>query len=278
MAEAALTGGSPKRRFQDTAPKVLNEDLQSVLQEFVRQLLTGRNDEIVKKYFGAFSSVSATGQVTYPLCYVKEMINELSSGTTWGMEMMEPLAKLEVSTEQEEGSGMEMQCIVQIAILLRCFCVRSFGAYSPFGIVPDDVKPALAFSRIPAEYTSLTKATSFIDAEISMYRAPTLIYMAPASQRFEGVVGLIAYTDGVCSLKYGYKVTIGDNRRNVAVFDSSELDREYLLRGQVIKSRNPKVSTQKGWRYLSVKEIGDFIGASLRVAVPPDKFLDVAAS
>lgn len=155
-------------------------------------------------------------------------------------------------------------------ILSHCFCARSFGDYySPFDIVPDGVNPALAFIKLPAEYLSLTQqAAPFIDAEINKYTAPKLIYMAPASQMFQGVEGLIAYTDGMRSLKYGYQVKTGD-RQNVAVFNSSELDRTYLFRGQV-KSRKPKVSTQKaGWKYLSVKEIRDFIGASLQLEVPP---------
>lgn len=156
---------------------------------------------------------------------------------------------------------MNIECIVQVAILIRCMSAHYFGAHSPFDIVPDGVKPALVFLRIPADLTNLTDATPFIDAEVSQHHIPTLIYIYPTSDYFKDVRGLVVYTNGEQDAnsrevkKIGYQIKTGDNQ-HVNVIYAAVLDHTYLFRGRINSTVNTKLSTQNvGWTYLSVSEM-----------------------
>lgn len=271
--EERLTGATPARRFRDTVRRPQQEEQLPLLKLFVAQLLSGEREETLNHYFGAFSSIGADGRVSYPLCYVQEILRILCPDSREVRHMLSILEKLQVSTEQE-GTGMDMECTVQMAIVLRCLRAHWHGTDSPFDIVPPNVTPDLIFVRIPARLRNLAAAKSFIDLEINKYSKPTLLYIDSASQRFEGVEGLVVYTNGANNItRFGFQSKAGDDKC-VKEISPDLLDCSYLVRGRVKAARPQPSKQKKGWNYMTVAEVVTLIGTSLQLAMPRDMLVD----
>ena len=240
-----------------------------VLQRFLRELLGGRRDPVVTR---AFVSVGANSLVSYPLCYVKEIFTLLSHGQSVKV-LLEILQKLE-NHLRSKHSGIAWECTVQVAIILRMLEATWFGSQGPFELVPEETNPNLDFRTLPDEINTLEGARDFINAIIGSYKSPTLIYVVGANACFPAVEGFMVYTnacpDGVKIV--GFQMKTGDVKPRKAIDTGVINGGAVLIRGRAL-AKNPR-EPKAGWRYMTSKQVRDFVGNSLLLAMPRDWLQD----
>ena len=178
---------TPQTRFAQTH-NVPDDRLRlQILSGFVAELLTGTIDQ--------FSSVGMDLKVSYPLCYVCEILKELLPNSKPVRALLRILIKLESASEQV-GTGMDWEASVQLAVILRCMSSHYRGTSAPFDIVPDGVHPVLEFLRLPQGCTSLPLSRDFINSAVRRCKVPTLLYIEATESSFEAIDGLVIYSNG----------------------------------------------------------------------------------
>eukprot|EP01033_Poteriospumella_lacustris_P016295 gene16295-11651_t len=243
-----------------------------VLQKFVMELRSGRRDPLVARYYGALASVGADLRVSYPLCYVKEILAQLSDDAAVTT-LLEILNKLE-SQLGITHSGLAWECTVQVAIILQMLAAHWFGWVGPFGLVPTGTKPALAFRTLPGECDSLQNARTRMNDMIAAYTVPTLIYVGSANARYPEVEGFVAYTDGrSSSVKIvGFQMKSADVKPRRGINTRLIHGGAVLIRGRA-RAKRPR-EPKAGWTYMTSAQVRGFLGNSLLLAMPREWLQD----
>ena len=265
-------------RFAQMNISVEPDKCLDVLKRFVGELLSGQRDPVVTRYFGAFANVDANSRVSYPLCYVKEILQVLSPSTTTAVTvLLENLLKLEshLNSSKQHSSGLAWECTVQVAIILQMLDATWCGSEGPFELAPVGVQPSLDFRTIPDECNTLESARTFIDAIVVDYKSPTLIYVVSANAGFPAVEGFLVYTDGSSN----HPRIVGFGMQTTDVKPRQEMDPRVIDGGAVLirghaSAMNPREPKVVGWRYMTSEQVRDFLGNSLLLAMPREWLQD----
>eukprot|EP01041_Mallomonas_annulata_P013578 gene13578-28825_t len=257
-------------RFKQIVIAIKPDQEVDVFQRFVRQLLTGDRDPVVGEYYSAFQSVGKDSKVSYPLCYIKEILWQLKGYGKPVKVLLDILNKLE-SHLDSTNSGMEWECSVRIAIVLQMLAAKVSGLGGPFDLVAVGTKPNLAFHTLPAECCTVKAASTLMANIIAEYEIPTLIYMDSANAQFPEVEGFVVYTSGdpTTAKTVGFQAKKSDEKPRKDMDTNLINGGAVLIRGRVTakKPRKPK----NGWHYMTFTEVRDFLGHSLLLAMPRDK-------
>jgi hypothetical protein len=267
-------GLTPKERFQQMAIAIAPNDKREVLKRFIQELLTGTQDSIVSRYYKGLMSVGKNYLVSYPLCYIREIFNQLNSCNAVAM-LLQILNKLESHLDARH-SGMEWECTVQIAIILRMLDASWLGSSGPFDIATEGINPDVAFRTLHSECDTVVKASEVIDSIIVQYKKPTLIYVDTANARFPQVEGFLVYTNGDQDPTTAKRVGFQMKKFDVKPRDVMNTDlingEAFLIRGRVV-AKNPR-EPRRGWSYMTSVQVRDFLGNSLLLAMPRDMLQD----
>jgi hypothetical protein len=256
---------APSVRFSQMDITVETSEQQDLLKRFVSELLSGRRDPVVARYYGAFASVDAKFQVSYPLCYVKEILKQLEVIPAVTA-ILEILSKLENNLNSKH-SGIAWQCTVEVAIVLRMLKAAWVGSGGPFDMVPPETYPKLAFRTLVDECDTVEKARGLMDSMIAEYKSPTLIYVGSANAQFPAVEGFVAYTSGCLATAkiVGFQVKAGKALPGDNIDTSVINGGGVLFRGRVM-AKNPK--KKEGWTYMTAEQVRNFLGNSLLLSMP----------
>jgi hypothetical protein len=266
-------GLTPSSRFQQMYIAIKSDEKLDILQRFVRELISGQREPLVAQYFGSFASVGANFQVSYPLCYVKEIFKKLCIIPAVSV-LVNILDKLEDKLNSKH-SGLAWECIVEVAIILRMLETHWYGWKGPFMMVPEGTKPDLAFRTLPDECDTLENAKVRIDNMIAEYKSPTLFFVVSANARFPGVEGFIIYTSGCLdseSTSLGFQTKTSDVKPRKDMNTSLINGGAVLIRGNA-PAKSPK-APKFGWSYMTSSEVREFLGTSLLLALPREWLQD----
>jgi hypothetical protein len=203
---------------------------------------------------------------------VKEILTQLRICPAVAV-LLDVLNKLEASLSAKH-SGLAWECTVQAAIILRMLEAQWFGSVGPFELVPVGTKPDLAFHILPDECDTLENARARIDNLVRAYSSPTLVYVASENACFPEVEGFVVYTSG----SFGSAKIVGFQMKTADVKPRNDMNTSIingggvLIRGRAL-AKNPGES-KEGWKYMESKEVRDFLGKSLLLAVPRNLLQD----
>jgi hypothetical protein len=272
MIDTGKNGGvTPSMRSNQINITIDEDDKLMVLKGFVKELWTGKHHAVVTRYFGAFVNVDANSLVSYPLCFVKEILTILCINEAV-VRLLDILSKLENNLTSKH-SGVAWECTVETAIVLQMLQAHWFCSQGPFYLVPEGTKPELAFRMLPDECESLIGAKALIDEIVVQYSKPTLIFVKSASARYPQVEGFVVYTSGSLNKTtakiVGFQMKTADVKPR-DIMDTSVINGgAVLIRGRAL-AKNPRPPAKHGWRYMTSKEVQDFLGHSLLLAMPRD--------
>ena len=263
---------TPTRRFEQMHIEIPVDKEFEVLQLFIRELIRGDRSTTVSRYFASFLSVGANAKVSYPLCYVYEILKKLNVCRAIVV-LLEIMDKLQ-SNLGSKHSGMAWECTVQVAIILRMLLSHWFGAEF-LDLAPPGVKPDLVFATLPDECDSLEGARELINERIKKCTKPTLIYANSANARYPSVECFVIYTaNGVVAdaKLMGFQMKSNDVKPRYPIDEKFLNCGALLIRGRV-KAKHPR-APKVGWRYMSSAQVREFIGNSLLLAMPRDWLQD----
>lgn len=272
---------TPSARFQQMNIIVDKGRELDILQSFVKELITGTRDPIVERYYGAFASVGLNSLVSYPLCYVKEILGQLNAVVMDEAvrEILSILLKLEPHLGAKH-SGLAWECTVEVAIILRMLHARWFRSkwfanHKFFNLdIPEGTTPNLAFRTLRDECTTIIEAKEIMESMIGDYDSPTLMFVVSANAQFPEVEGFMVYTHGhMASSKYvGFQMKTSDvkprHEMNTAIINGGAL----LIRGRA-RAKHPRAA-KPGWKYMTSEQVRDFLGNSLLLAMPREWLKD----
>lgn len=262
---------TPSMRFRQMNITVEPGKKLDTLKRFVEELLSGQRDPEVARYYGAFASVGADTSVSYPLCYAKEIFMQLNLNEAT-KEILAILWKLESHLDSKH-SGLAWECTVEVAIILRMLEAQWSGSQGPFGLATEGTKPELAFRTLPDECVVLEEARGLIDSMIAEYKSPTLIYVGSASATFPHVEGFVVFASGPATAKIvGFQTKAGDVKPRKCINLDAITGGAVLIRGHAL-AKNPR-EPKSGWKYMTSKEVRQFLGHSLLLAMPRDWLRD----
>ncbi len=235
-------------------------------------MIRGNRSTTVSRYFASFLSVGANSQVSYPLCYVYEIIKKLNlcRATVVLLEIMDKLK----SNLGSNYSGMAWECIVQVAIILRMLESHWFSVEF-LDLAPCGVQPDLVFATLPDECDSLNGARKVINKMIKTCTKPTLIYVNSANASYPSVECFAIYTaNGVVAdaKTKGFQMKSSDAKPRHPIDENILNCGALLIRGRV-KTKGPRAPIA-GWTYMSSAQVRDFIGNSLVLGMPRDWLQD----
>jgi hypothetical protein len=257
---------TPKRRFAALGIVVPGEKKQKLLHRFVTLLLTGARDNKFERYFGVLMSTGKNLKASIPLCYVLEIFVMLNVNDAT-VQIIKILRNLESHLEQV-NSGMEWECSVQLAIVLRMLEAHWVGTSGPFNITPGEVKPELKFLNLPPECVSLKDAKVRMATFIETFDRPTLIYVDSCTALFPVVEGFVIYTSGDARSA----VIKGFQSKKANATPSQPIDLSDFNGGAVLvrgsAPNNPRVEPLTGWFYMTNEAVMEFLGNSLLLAIP----------
>lgn len=263
---------TPSARFRQMNITIPPDEMLDVCKRFVRELLTGDRDAVVGQYYSPFQSVGHNHLVSYPLCYIREIFRQLRIVKIIDG-LLHILNKLEAHLDTRH-SGMDWECTVKVAIVLKMLATHWFGFEGPFDLVPPETRPALDMRTLPNECDTIEDASERMNTWVATYTTPTLIFVDSATAKYPQVEGFLIYTAGDgTSKKKGFQMKKSDTK------PASDMDLNFINDGAVLirgreQSKNPRNEPLKGWTYMTAVEVRDFLGNSLLLAIPRDLLQD----
>lgn len=257
---------TPAMRFAKLKITVETERQHLILFSFVEELLTGIQNDGVNQYFGSLASVGIDWKVSYPFCYIYEIFKKLNLNIAT-VKLVGIIEKLQ-SNLSAARSGLAWECAVEVAIILKMLDASWRGTPGPFNLVPFGVKADLKFFELPDECLSITEARQLMEVMIVDCDKPSLIFVTSANAQFPEVEGFVVYSNG-CSKTakiIGFQMKTNDEKPRYGIDMDLINCGAVLIRGHVAakKPREPK----SGWIYMTSKEVRDFLGTSLLMAMP----------
>jgi hypothetical protein len=116
---------SIRQRFEERRIECTLFDSELVQANFVSKLLEGSS---LHHEFDVFSSVDPGGNHMFPVAYIECIIREMKNSISFPV--TEVVKQLETYSSHAD-SGKDWECIVLLALLLRCFDARTH-AYNLF--------------------------------------------------------------------------------------------------------------------------------------------------
>ena len=246
-----------------------------VLHCFVHELLTGKREAAVAKYFQGFQIFLETdtlARVAYPLCYVMCVLDTLNL-TPGTVSLLKTLRKLE-SQLDSTSDGMMWESVVHMAIVLRCMHAQSFGTMGPFDMADLNARPELRCLSLPDSYRTLAAAKILIDKEVEKIRQSTFLHVTAIYSKFEIVDGIVVYCNGKAGAgrlirTQGY---LCKDDKTLHVTELKPVSAKLISDGVKLINRqgieNPSAELPEGWQYVTQGEIGGLLGVSLQLALP----------
>lgn len=258
---------TPTQRFVSQKISVEAHNELSVLQKFIKEVLTGRRihtDDDVRQ-FDMFSSIRDDGLAWWPLCYISCILDLFPSviGNIPFNDLVHDHLRVQATRTE---SGLDWELIVQSGLLLHCIDAKVNGTGGPFDIVEWGVKPDVLCIALPAECVTLDGAQTAITARMGRLRRPTIAIVTFAYARFPDYDGLLAYrsVDGSSLRVIGFQCKLN---RSYPKRDAPGgwMEKSFLLRGNA-----PLTADQKrGWEYCSKETIiSKVLGHSLSPLYP----------
>jgi len=264
MIEGFLT---PKMRFDLSRKAVQTEHAVTLLHDFVQELLEGNRHDSVAAYYQAWASVGVDYKLSYPLCYVKCILEVLKLVDSMIPFLIQLLEKAQVYVPIAE-SGLDWEATVQLAVCLRILHACWFNAAGPFGISPIQSGLQADFRTLPPHFKSVKQAAFAMKKIAKEYAVPTLIYFDNSNAKFEEVEGYVMYTTGDhASVKIR-----GFQAKRTSQLPKKAFSQHFINEGAVLLRGLPKPPAKvlQGWTYYTTGEVRDFIGTSLQLAMPRD--------
>ena len=272
---------TPELRIQQTMNIIDSTRKLTIIKRFVKELLFGEPDILVSKYFDQFSSLGNDLKVSYPLCYIKGIFEKFREFYPDLNVVIGIIDKIQMYEERTVRSDFYWHDIIKLAIVLRCLDASLNEIEGPFKILPAGIKPALQFITLPSGIMNIKQATRMINIEVNKYNNPTLFFIHPIEINFESVECMVVYSNGKQGnnkkiTKIGYKTTKAVDKINMKVINAKFLDHCYLFNSH-ITTINPISTTtttsKERWTYLSMQEVFEVLGTSLKLTIPGDEYV-----
>ena len=166
-------------------------------------------------------------------------------------------------------AGFDWQILIEIAAMLNCGSAQKFGGSGPFGICEGLSKPhTVDFFAIPANLTSVKTAVHAIRRRLGSSTVPIIGVYTSTYAKFPKYDGFVGYYDPAISDKFkvfGYQAKLSRAYPKGDV-DGDLVNVGFLMRGHAPVTENKK----RGWKYLSISELNQFLGFSLSFLYPAE--------
>ena len=275
---------TPELRIQQTMNIIDSTRKLTIIKRFVKELLSGEPDILVSKYFDQFNNLGNDFKVSYPLCYIKGIFEKFREYYPDLKVVIGIIDKIQMYEERTVRSDFYWHDIIKLAIVLRCLDASLNEIEGPFKILPAGIKPALQFITLPSGIMNIKQATRMINIEVNKYNNPTLFFIHPIEINFESVECMVVYSNGKQGnnkkiTKIGYKTTKAVDKINVKVINAKFLDHCYLFNSHITTinpistTTNTTTTKEERWTYLSMQEVFEVLGTSLKLTIPGDEYV-----
>ena len=245
--------------------------------------------ELHRKFY-QFSYMTASGQLIWPLCYMKcilEVLWIVQSISEAHMSLLSLLNRLseQVASNKSDKKGRGWKLVLQIGILLNCInCYLNqrvayplSEASRPFSLVPQGTKAAAGYIKLPPDVGTAGDAWAYILEKLKDYRGPTIVLVEPAPLVFPLYDMFLIYTPGTA-----YRQALDTASVRVAGIQAKArpvgMDQpipafvncgSYLAHCHTVKrARGP--STSPEWVDLSEEQVERLLGFSLKIVASID--------
>jgi hypothetical protein len=253
---------SPKERFADFQARhlPLNTD-NNVLFQMLDTILTGSRS-CVLSMFEPFSTVSADGEIRFPLVYIACILKFLNKAHRFGsLDAIVELIEVDLVVHAgQSGSGKEWEVIVTIAILLQCAMCEIGGTV--LRLFDKEIGPVSYVTRamISADCTTVEQAHLEILETMSKVKPGSVVVFSVANLNFRDFDGFVVYKplDGgnLGSQPFQLKRGRGYPRKvNVPTW----AEHAYLIQGKAAK----KTTEGEKWKRLDESGVIKLLGYSM---------------
>jgi len=231
-----------------------------VQDDFVGELLNGT---AMLHNFDVFSCVDPGGKFMFPVAYIKCIISRMDNSISYGV--TEVVKQLETYSAQSE-TGKDWECIVLLALLLRCFHATR-QTYVLFDRVQLNNLQLVMFVLLPSTCTTLDGARRVL-AEQAGSSTSCVVIACPTAAKFPYYDAmLLARCNGPdryvgLQMKLGNVYPAGGNQApDAAVWNGGS----FWVRGHASETSG---IPHNGWIYLNKDELTRFLGYSLGTLYP----------
>ena len=168
-------------------------------------------DAELHRMFYQFSYMTASGQLIWPLCYMRCILEEMwvdqynsFREAHWALlSLLERLAK-QVTAGQSDKKGKGWELVLQIGILLNCIdCYLNqrveyplSEASRPFSLVPAGTRSEVGYLELSPNIKTADGAWAYILEKLEEYDEPTIILVVPMHAAFPMYDMFLVYTPG----------------------------------------------------------------------------------
>eukprot|EP01031_Cornospumella_fuschlensis_P033455 gene33455-40474_t len=245
---------------------------------------------------GTFDDKAKEFRLRWPLCYIRQIFDQ-DPPTPQGLSIQsgaikDALDNLCVYANKEDtGTGLDWECIVHVALLIRCAHSVLMDAALPLelGRFPTSERH-VKHIVMPSNITNMIQARDYICRTIvnGLHDKPTVMLFTPSASGLNTLDGFLVFSPG--------SVVLADAvRQGQAIFDTMRgtwilsvkvvgfqckagkktpskdapkfVPKAFLLRGDPAAE---KCSTTRGWEFYSREQILNLLGWSLAPFLPAE--------
>jgi len=238
--------------------KVLRDPI--IQSDFVAELLDGKAR---LHEFDMFSCVDADGKHMFPVVYINCIIDSMRISISKGVKVVFELLE---SYSGQSGTGKDWECIVLLALLLRCYSATN-ERYSLFNSVTLHNLKDVVFLLLPDICTTLEHAQNLLSTEATGMESCVIIAY-PTYSKFP-LYDIMLLVRGSGSDKYvGIQVKLGKGYPVGDIPVPADWNGgSFWVRGNAPESSH---TIRSGWIYLDRNELVDFLGYSLGTLYPAE--------
>ena len=242
---------------------------QALFYNFIQAFLSGERPPGLT-CFDRFSSVVVVGNDRrhyWPPCYMM-CISNLFTENAFARALRDCFQNLKMYSRIFEA-GFDWQILIEIAAMLNCGSAQKFGGSGPFGICEGLSKPhTVDFFAIPANLTSVKTAVHAIRRRLGSSTVPIIGVYTSTYAKFPKYDGFVGYYDPAISDKFkvfGYQAKLS------RAYPEGDVDGDLVNVGFLMRGHAPVTEKKKrGWKYLSISELNQFLGFSLSFLYPAE--------
>jgi hypothetical protein len=257
---------SIRQRFNGRRIEWTVFDSELVQADFVRGLLNGFP---YGRDFDVFSSADPGGYHMFPVAYIDCIIGSMHNSITHGVTEVVKQLKTYSNEASHAESGKDWECIVLLALLLRCFDARTH-AYNLFYHIMLNPKEIIFFD-LPSTYNTLELAKLAL-SRLAGQRTSCVFIMCSRAANFPYFDAMLLVRNTDYDEEYvGLKMKPGKVYPASAEGLAPDGWTSFWVRGDATERNG---IPDDGWIYLDRKMLTDFLGYSLGTLYPAEWSLE----
>jgi len=199
----------------------------------------------------------------FPVAYINCIISKMDNSISYGVG--EVVRQLETYSGQA-GTGKDWECIVLLALLLRCFHATKH-TYHLFDRVPLRRPQEVEFALLPSTCTTLVDARNEM-GKLAGSSTSCVIVAYPTDAKFPYYDAMLLVRDNGPGRYVGLQMKLGNTypasdsqAPDAAVWNGGS----FWVRGHATETSG---TPSNGWIYLNKEELTRFLGYSLGALYP----------